>query len=505
MLPSLSPGGQAGGAPGAVHPPPPAGNASFLPPIEVEGSSRPGTTGGARADATLKLQAGLHETTGKPRSIHGHRVSFSHTAEETEAASLSRTLSAFKIFKDLDPAVLSTLPEVVTSIFCKAGTVLFRQGDPPGSCYVIISGMVGIYAMSEEEIANESQSQKAHRLAATSDGSLLDFLPGHKTVDGFSRYHEDSSLGNRVAKLGPSNIAGELALMNDQPRSASVQCMQDCEFLVIRRVDFDNVLKEEMVKKGDEKLRFLMEHLPGMAEVAVPKPGGKPHASYVFRRAKCQRGHTFLVQGTTAEPHIWAVFKGSVEFRRAETLRGANGEMSMPSLLPGKSLSPLRKKGLKKTSSAPRLHGIGRDGNVAAEANDADPNGVMSRRGVLVAGGVFGSLPIPAPEPFTVRVTSPICEVFYISAADYSKIPRKLLDTLQEYVASSTVWRLGCHQRSQDLRRTNFRTKKTDEDRDVACGAGPSSGKSMQQIFEDCRQARKDNFEEFRKEAFVGT
>lgn len=30
---------------------------------------------------------------------------------------------------------------------------------------------------------------------------------------------------------------------------------------------------------------------------------------------------------------------------------------------------------------------------------------------------VFGSLPFPAPEPFTVRVTSPMCEVFFITSA----------------------------------------------------------------------------------------
>lgn len=30
--------------------------------------------------------------------------------------------------------------------------------------------------------------------------------------------------------------------------------------------------------------------------------------------------------------------------------------------------------------------------------------------------------------------------------ADYAKIPRKLLDVMQDYVASSTTWRLSCHQ-----------------------------------------------------------
>ena len=85
-----------------------------------------------------------------------------------------------------------------------------------------------------------------------------------------------------------------------------------------------------MVKKGDEKLRqavadfrsqteiagrFLMRHLPGMkealeigcscsagdrlcraalAQVPVPKPGGKPHAAYIFKHAKFPRGPSLI-------------------------------------------------------------------------------------------------------------------------------------------------------------------------------------------------------------------
>ncbi len=103
--------------------------------------------------------------------------------------------------------------------------------------------------------------------------------------------------------MGGGRLFGELALLNDQCRSATVRCLEESRFMVIRRSDFDAVLEEEMVRKGDKKLRFLMDHLPGMRDVAVPKPGAKPtaHASHFFRKATCPRGHPFLQQGDIRE------------------------------------------------------------------------------------------------------------------------------------------------------------------------------------------------------------
>mmetsp|Transcript_44929 Transcript_44929/g.104755 ORF Transcript_44929/g.104755 Transcript_44929/m.104755 type:complete len:500 (-) Transcript_44929:356-1855(-) len=496
-LPSVSRGQAAAASRGSVAALP--GRRSILPPIE--GASTISPTRGATRERRESVPLPPEGDAGLVR-----RVSITATSAELSKDNIAGTLSAMKLFKDLDPAVLQMIPEIVTSIICQAGTVLFKQGDPPGSCYVVITGSVGVFALSEEELSVHP-AQGPNRLVAlpqTETDFMQSFLPGQKTVDGFSRYHEDTNLGNRLSRLGPGNVVGELALMNDQPRLASAQCLEDTEVFVIRRHDFDNVLKEEMVKKGDEKLRFLMRHLPGMKEVPVPKPGGKPHASYVFKHAKFARGHTFLVQGKVAEPHIWAVYKGAVEFKRAEVLSLEKlGERSTAQLR-SRPLSALKQGGMKKTRSQPRMHGIGRDGNVAAEANDSNPNGVMSRRGVLVVGGVFGSLPFPAPEPFTVRVTSPMCEVFYMSSADFPKIPRKLLDVLQEYIASSTTWRLSCHQRSTDFRKHGGEKHggPKQDDAEVAEWQSQTDGS---ELIEECREVRKSHFEDFQKAAFAGT
>merc|ERR1719454_789619 len=185
----------------------------------------------------------------------------------------------------------------MTTMSKRSGTVLFRQGDPPGNCYVVLNGEAGIFVRSEEEeLAEEVISPRAT-------------ISGIKTVEGFSVYNEESRFGTEIGVLGPGTLVGELALLNDGPRSASVRCLRDSDFLVIRRSDFDNVLKEEMVRKGDEKLRFLMEHVPGMPDVPVPKSGAKgPHASYFFKKATFPRGHCFFNEGAVAEPSIILIY-----------------------------------------------------------------------------------------------------------------------------------------------------------------------------------------------------
>eukprot|EP00930_Biecheleria_cincta_P032656 TRINITY_DN22648_c0_g1_i1.p1 TRINITY_DN22648_c0_g1~~TRINITY_DN22648_c0_g1_i1.p1 ORF type:complete len:465 (+),score=88.86 TRINITY_DN22648_c0_g1_i1:111-1505(+) len=417
---------------------------SWLPPLEEHGRPPSAAQGGPASPALPKL------------ADASRRVPILKKLDDEEKVSMASTLRGLTLFKDLDENVLQVVPNIISMLSCKAGTVLFKQGDPPGNCYLVSSGSVGIFGMTDE------LGQQNQNVSGRADGVLLDFLPGEKTVDGFSRHHEDSSLGREMAKLGAGAVIGELALLNDQPRSASVQCQTDCEFYVMGRADFDNVIKEDMLKQGDEKLRFLMEHMPGMKDMPMPKPGGKVHASYLFKKAKYARGHSFLVQGQEAEPCLWAVFRGSVEFRRAETLR-QEGTESMPTLPVSttrlRPLSATKRKGMTKASSMPRLprpKTSAGTGNLALETNDANPTGVMSRRGVLVAGGVFGSLPLPMPEPFTVTVTSAMCEVFFLPAADFSRVPRRLLDTVQEYIAAATTWRLSCHQRITDHRKTKL-------------------------------------------------
>jgi CRP-like cAMP-binding protein len=334
--------------------------------------------------------------------------------------------------------------------------------------------------MSEEEI-NEDLSHRIARASPQNSPRLgLNTLPGKPTVDGFSVHHEQQTLGTLVATISAGQLIGELALLNDQPRSASVRCTSNCEFLVIKGDEFEDVLKEEMFRKGDEKLKFLIEHMPGMRDAPTPKPGGaRLHASYYFKKAKFPANHVFFKQGEVSEAKIYVVIRGAIEFSRCFV--AATSEegllphpfncrqrlLGRPKSLPGFGISVGGPKAIAAASLGSWARSMGQEtsrqplgGRLCRNATSSDEqvstgapgSGVLTRCGILLSGGVFGSMPLGEPELFTVKATTSSCEVYYITPADFPKLPRRLVDTMKDYTASTTVWRLKNHQNSNEFR-----------------------------------------------------
>eukprot|EP00931_Biecheleriopsis_adriatica_P056634 TRINITY_DN33567_c0_g1_i1.p1 TRINITY_DN33567_c0_g1~~TRINITY_DN33567_c0_g1_i1.p1 ORF type:complete len:613 (+),score=133.41 TRINITY_DN33567_c0_g1_i1:58-1896(+) len=424
-------------------------------------------------------------------------------------------LLSFKFFRELDAGVQRLLASIVQSEKLSAGTVLFRQGDPPGSSFVLMEGSVGIFmtpppveaegttgkrvslsrtAFAEEDDsrhgtprqglqalllnggradscdddgrhgsaqrsskpAPEDTRQALHRASkgtanlsrrsskattagtqsrrgSTTQEAVSDALATIKrlvrtpTYEGFSVYHSESKLGNQVATLKAGSLFGELALLNDQPRSASIKCMEDCEFLVVRRDDFDALLKNDLQQKKNEQVSFLRAHVPGMNDIT---PGtGKTHPSYLFQRASFSRGHVFLKQGQAASEAVWVVYKGAVEFWHTDPETEPKGGYSG-------STSRVR------SASAGRLRPASAGSQLEAASRRGAVPGKGRRVGVLLSGGVFGAMPTADVEPFTVEVQSP-CEVLFISKAEMMRLPKRLVSSMCDYLVHSTMWRLS--------------------------------------------------------------
>lgn len=131
-------------------------------------------------------------------------------------AAAQRALAATPLFAGLPKEALESLVAHLTLVSLDVGVALFHEGDPGDALYVIVDGEVAVQA------------------------------EGPPLVE--------------MARLGPGAFIGEVALMTDQPRSATVTATQPSELLRIDRHTLSRVLADH----GDvlrAVLRFVRERL----------------------------------------------------------------------------------------------------------------------------------------------------------------------------------------------------------------------------------------------------
>lgn len=127
-----------------------------------------------------------------------------------------RALASTPLFAGLPHHTLEALVANLAIVSLEAGVELFREGDPGDALYVIVEGEVSVQAEGPPRV--------------------------------------------EMARLGPGAFIGEVALMTDQPRSATVTAVDPSELLRIDRTTLSTVLAEH----GDvlrAVLRFVRERL----------------------------------------------------------------------------------------------------------------------------------------------------------------------------------------------------------------------------------------------------
>jgi CRP-like cAMP-binding protein len=131
-------------------------------------------------------------------------------------AAARQALAATPLFAGLSSEVLEALVGHLALVALEPGQVLFRAGDPGDALYVIVEGEVSVLG------------------------------PGTPRTE--------------THRLGPGAFMGEVALLTEQPRAATVAAATPAELLRIDRVTLSNVLREH----GDmlrAVLRFVRDRL----------------------------------------------------------------------------------------------------------------------------------------------------------------------------------------------------------------------------------------------------
>ena len=62
-----------------------------------------------------------------------------------------------------------------------------------------------------------------------------------------------------VAKLKSGGSFGELALINNDVRQATITCVTDCSFAILEKFDYYKILKRMQIKEEFIKLEFFLE------------------------------------------------------------------------------------------------------------------------------------------------------------------------------------------------------------------------------------------------------
>ena len=112
-----------------------------------------------------------------------------------------RFLAATALLSDLDAASLEKLAERMKVLFVPAGTVVIRQGEIGDALYVVVNGRLRVSVLRE-----------------------LGEIP--------------------IAEVGRGELIGEMALLTDEPRSATVTAIRDSQMLRLTKSDFLVLVKQ---------------------------------------------------------------------------------------------------------------------------------------------------------------------------------------------------------------------------------------------------------------------
>jgi CRP/FNR family transcriptional regulator, cyclic AMP receptor protein len=114
-----------------------------------------------------------------------------------------QALGETRLFRGMEPNALAKLGEHATTRTYRKGQLIFYEGDPGTSLFIVLDGLVKVFVTSEE------------------GESML------------------------LATLRPPDVFGELALLDGEPRSASAEALKDTQVLELGRQAFLDVLHKE--------------------------------------------------------------------------------------------------------------------------------------------------------------------------------------------------------------------------------------------------------------------
>jgi len=363
---------------------------------------------------------------------------FRHECTLGVATGLLREVPFFREFDDVLPGTIFHLASTAVLQEGREGEVLFRQGDDPVDCYVVLRGAVGVYIRkTPQESPREFQlddvivsEEKEKRTA----GNLLrrcvqrccrptrreevwdmelDDSKRQYVTEGNNTYSADSDLGTRVAVLGRGAAFGELGLMERKPRHASIRCESKCTFVVVLKSCFQKMFSESIGADAYRKRLFFIRHVAGFEFENLRSPikkadrslGGRArkvkqsqHPVDRFKEEEFKEGHLLLEEAHLHDPIIFIVRSGQLQVTRHTRRRSFSLQQN--------GYPPMR------------------------EQKEV-PFGMLGPEAIYCS---LTTLGLTYPEQFTIKVASQVCSMYVARQKDLAGLPSRVIDPLRKHL-----------------------------------------------------------------------
>lgn len=200
-------------------------------------------------------------------------------------------------------------------------------------------------------------------------------------------WNEERRGFEEVCKLSTGGSFGELALLRDQPRSATIICQQNTHFATLCKNDYLRILGHASTKKLEEIVTFFSS-LPTFAGWSKK---GLIKLSYYFHTLKFKRNQTICYEGEPADS-VFIVKKGEVAILKEIKVQ------------------------------RPSLRKIGNDGRVLPKIR-CENYSMKAQMSIESVGEIIGDDDIlhDLPRSFTCQCISPTAELLEISKIEFKK------------------------------------------------------------------------------------
>jgi NTE family protein len=137
---------------------------------------------------------------------------------DSKEQTLAEALRGAPLFEDLGDDLLERVAGLASRVKLDSGDWLFREGDDADAVYVVRVGYLEV---------------------------LQSGGPGGGDRDGVGSGGDEDGDQERINTLGKGAVVGELALLNDSARSASIRALRDTELLRVDKAPFQALLQSQ--------------------------------------------------------------------------------------------------------------------------------------------------------------------------------------------------------------------------------------------------------------------